>query len=118
MRETNSNQTSYKQLLENDHLSGNETSSGELEEMNLLKRGNNKSQKDGRKNNEIVIVNGKVMTLNGDRPWKCTFERCDKSFIFRCRLEKHEKTHSEEVISLGIVIILCFFFQKKNFKLI
>lgn len=57
----------------------------------LIKRKKNKD-------NEVIIVDNKMMILKGNHPWKCTFEGCDKKFKFRCRLKRHEITHSEEVI--------------------
>ncbi|CAI2163126.1 15362_t:CDS:2 [Funneliformis geosporum] len=95
---TNSKQESYKQSSDNSqksyiHEFG--TSNDEFEKMiaNIDHPSSlDKTQEDD-PNNESFIVEG---TMDGDRSWECTFEGCDKSFKFRCRLEKHKITHSEE----------------------
>jgi hypothetical protein len=63
----------------------------------LLKRKKKELKKDDQIN-KVIIVDNKMMILKSHYPWKCTFEGCDKKFKFRCRLQKHEITHSEEVI--------------------
>src|SRR5436305_11175049 len=95
-------QTSLKQPLEYDNQDLYENN--ELKEKNLNKDTSTSSLLNDYQNHEVIMI------LKGNHPWKCTFERCDKAFKFRCRLQKHEKTHSDEVIYIDCKFFLTNFF--------
>lgn len=87
-----SKHASLKQLLEDDDQN--------LYENNELKNLNEDADITSPLNDdqEVFNVDDKIMMLKDNHPWKCTFEKCDRAFKFRCRLKRHEKTHSDEVI--------------------
>ncbi|CAG8808373.1 221_t:CDS:2, partial [Dentiscutata erythropus] len=41
-----------------------------------------------------LVVNGEIIT-NTERSWKCTYEKCNKSFKVRSKLERHRITHTK-----------------------
>ncbi|CAG8848256.1 40876_t:CDS:2, partial [Gigaspora margarita] len=46
------------------------------------------------KTEKVLVVNGAVIT-HTERPWKCTYEECNKSFKVRSKLERHRISHTE-----------------------
>jgi hypothetical protein len=55
--------------------------------------------------NHVIIQQTEptIVPIKPERPYRCTFEGCDKAYKKPCRLEEHLRSHTNEV-SLYLMI--------------